>query len=330
MLSRTTSPVAGVDDGVSRRYRTAGILRATAISAVAAATTHATRVPRTGIAAAVASAGPTNACSRSIRTSPADCRRVLTSFCRQRRSSFGIDGGRFAGNRAQSGSRCSTRDRISGTSSPSNARRPASISKSTHPNAQISARLSTVLPRACSGDMYAAVPRIIPACVACSDSVGDIDALAAAAPTGSIAFARPKSRTFTVPSARTLMLAGFRSRWMMPCSCAASSASAICFAMGNASSSRNRATRDALREIVALDQFHHESACIPPPPRGRVWRRYSDGSARRASSASRSNRARRSGSDANASGRILIATSRPSFVSARDTLPPSHRRRSMR
>ena len=29
---------------------------------------------------------------------------------------------------------------------------------------------------------------------------------------GSIAFARPKSSTFTVPSARTLMFAGFRSR----------------------------------------------------------------------------------------------------------------------
>ena len=32
------------------------------------------------------------------------------------------------------------------------------------------------------------------------------------------------------------MLAGFKSRWMMACSCAASSASAICFAIGNASS----------------------------------------------------------------------------------------------
>ncbi len=40
-----------------------------------------------------------------------------------------------------------------------------------------------------------------------------------------------------MPSARTLMFAGFRSRWMIPCSCAASSASAICFAIGSASSS---------------------------------------------------------------------------------------------
>ena len=59
-------------------------------------------------------------------------------------------------------------------------------------------------------------------------------------PPGSNAFASPKSSTFTVPSGRTLMLAGLRSRWMIPCSCAASSASAICFAIGNASSSRNR------------------------------------------------------------------------------------------
>ena len=40
------------------------------------------------------------------------------------------------------------------------------------------------------------------------------------------AFANPKSSTFTRPSGVTLMLAGFRSRWMMPLPCAASSASA--------------------------------------------------------------------------------------------------------
>ena len=53
---------------------------------------------------------------------------------------------------------------------------------------------------------------------------------------GSASFANPKSSTLTVPSGRTLMFAGFRSRWMMPCACAASSASAICRAMGSASS----------------------------------------------------------------------------------------------
>jgi hypothetical protein len=50
-------------------------------------------------------------------------------------------------------------------------RRPVSNSNSTTPKAQISARSSTGLPRACSGDMYAAVPRIMPACVIDSDSV---------------------------------------------------------------------------------------------------------------------------------------------------------------
>ena len=37
--------------------------------------------------------------------------------------------------------------------SPANRRSPVSISHSTTPNAQRSARLSTALPRACSGDM---------------------------------------------------------------------------------------------------------------------------------------------------------------------------------
>ena len=65
-----------------------------------------------------------------------------------------------------------------------------------------------------------------------------------------------------MPSGRTLMLAGFRSRWMIPCSCAASSASAICFAMGSASSTGIGALRDAIRERRPFDQLHHErGAC---------------------------------------------------------------------
>ena len=50
------------------------------------------------------------------------------------------------------------------------------------------------------------------------------------------ALARPKSRTLTLPSGVTLTLAGLRSRWTMPFSCASSRASAICFAMASASS----------------------------------------------------------------------------------------------
>ena len=104
------------------------------------------------------------------------------------------------------------------------------------------------------------MPRIIPICVARAVSVGEFMASALDAPAGSIALASPKSSTFTVPSGRTLMFAGFRSRWMMPCSCAASSASAICFAIGSASSSGIAPVRDPLREILTLDEFHDEGA----------------------------------------------------------------------
>jgi len=56
------------------------------------------------------------------------------------------------------------------------------------------------------------------------------------------------------------MFAGFRSRWMIPCSCAASSASAICFAIGNASSIGSPLPQpfELLGQILALDQFHHQ------------------------------------------------------------------------
>ena len=64
----------------------------------------------------------------------------------------------------------------------------------------MSARRSTALPRACSGAMYAAVPRIVPSsvpAVSVGDSAGSLEAGSAC---GASAFARPKSRTFTVPS----------------------------------------------------------------------------------------------------------------------------------
>jgi hypothetical protein len=109
---------------------------------------------------------------------------------------------------------------ISVTSSPPNARRPTNISNSTQPNDHTSVRSSTGLPLACSGDMYAAVPRTMPCMVPAGDvSVGEFIGSAVGSltrPVASIALASPKSRTFTVPSGRTLMFAGFRSRWMIP------------------------------------------------------------------------------------------------------------------
>ena len=58
---------------------------------------------------------------------------------------------------------------------------------------------------------------------------------------------------------RDFDVAGFRSRWTIPRSCAASSASAICFAMFSASSTaRRRAPRpsQALGQGLAFDELH--------------------------------------------------------------------------
>ena len=106
-----------------------------------------------------------------------------------------------------------------------------------------SARLSTLRPRACSGLMYAAVPRITPISVMAGEVIvglfiayPGLPAVASPREGGAIALAKPKSSTFTVPSDCTLMFAGFKSRRTIPCSCAASRASAICFAMRRLSS----------------------------------------------------------------------------------------------
>jgi hypothetical protein len=115
---------------------------------------------------------------------------------------------------------------------------------------QISARLSTTFPRACSGLMYAAVPRMTPACVAAMLMVGESRDGAGGVPP---IFARPKSSTFTTPSALVLMLAGFRSRCVISFSCAASSAAAICAAILSASSS-------------GIAPSRMRSASVGPPP----------------------------------------------------------------
>ena len=70
--------------------------------------------------------------------------------------------------------------------------------------------------------------------------------------------ARPKSSTFTVPSGLILMLPGFRSRWVTPFSCAASSASAIWRAMDSASSRGIGPSTQPLSEGRPLDQLHDE------------------------------------------------------------------------
>ena len=58
-----------------------------------------------------------------------------------------------AGRALQSGSRSRIAAIVSETVSPRNAGRAVNISYSTQPNAQMSVRLSTAFPRACSGLM---------------------------------------------------------------------------------------------------------------------------------------------------------------------------------
>lgn len=72
---------------------------------------------------------------------------------RHRRINSTTRSGVLAGRRVQSGSRVSTAAIESLTVPPSKRRMPVSISKNTTPNAQLSARLSTGFPRACSGLM---------------------------------------------------------------------------------------------------------------------------------------------------------------------------------
>ena len=121
---------------------------------------------------------------------------------------------------------------------------------------------------------------LVPAAVAwrAAVNVGEFMASAVAlTPSGASALARPKSRTFTVPSARTLMLAGFRSRWTMPCSCAASRASAICLAIGSASATGIAPLATTHREVLALDELHDEGMHVAPAPtRVRRGRRLDD------------------------------------------------------
>ena len=76
----------------------------------------------------------------------------------------------------------------------------------------MSVRLSTGLPRACSGLMYAAVPRTTPAFDKVAVRVDGISGSLSAAFGPNITVARPKSSTLTTPCGVTFTLAGFRSR----------------------------------------------------------------------------------------------------------------------
>ena len=103
---------------------------------------------------------PLEISSRSSLTKPASVSRSSTSFCKHRSSNLRMAGGVSLGIAFQFGSRSKMFTNVSDRLSPPYARSPVSISKIMHPNAQISVRLSTTRPRACSGLMYAGVPSI--------------------------------------------------------------------------------------------------------------------------------------------------------------------------
>jgi hypothetical protein len=192
-----------------------------------------------------------DASDRKYRATEISGMRALRSFTRHRFTTSPRFGGTSGGSRVQSGSLLMTLASVSPMSSPSKGLRPVSISNSTQPNAQTSLRLSADRPFACSGLMYAAVPMIIPARVDPSVIVGESSIEAVRS--GSMAFARPKSSTLTTPSGVMAMLAGFRSRWTMPLSWAASSASTIWRAMERVSSiGRARLKPDTTRNGSAV------------------------------------------------------------------------------
>ena len=131
-----------------------------------------------------------------------------------------------------------------------------------------SARLSTGGPLPAPAIMYAAVPRIMPAYVIAGVViVGDCDTLGDEPAAGSIAFANPKSSTFTVPSGADFDVGGLQ--------VAMNDALLVCGfkRFGNLLRDRqcvvegNGSAPDALRQILALDQFHHQGGTPPDSSR---------------------------------------------------------------
>ena len=78
----------------------------------------------------------------------------------------------------------------------------------TAPSEKRSVRGSSSLPSACSGDMYANVPKVVPLPVSCATSRVFVKASAASR---SLVLAMPKSRIFACPRSVMKMFAGFMS-----------------------------------------------------------------------------------------------------------------------
>lgn len=109
-----------------------------------------------------------------------------------RSSSAGMSGLRRSG---ETGVLFSIESNSAAVVSPRKGSMPVATSYSTAPNEKRSVRPSSSLPSACSGDMYATVPRALPGLVRCSSRMLAVAAVAPAfSVIGEPIFARPKSR----------------------------------------------------------------------------------------------------------------------------------------
>ncbi len=115
----------------------------------------------------------------------------------------------------------------------------------------MSERGSSGRPSICSGDMYGIVPSTVPSLVCAIVS-------SVPAPDRSAIFARPKSRILMRPLRVTITLAGFRSRWTMPFSCAAASPSASSSAIVMQRVDRQAFRRNLLVERRAVHELHRQ------------------------------------------------------------------------
>ena len=133
------------------RRKPAAPARATSPAAIAPST--AVRGPAARDVGLTGAGATTSRLCRAIRASPISRSLNFGSRSRQRSISVRRAGGVSAGRRSSLMGSLMTAAIVSVTVSPSKRRSPLSISNSTTPNAQMSARVSTAFPRACSGLM---------------------------------------------------------------------------------------------------------------------------------------------------------------------------------
>ena len=124
-----------------------------------------------------------------------------------------MGGGVLAGSAFQSGSRSRTRAIVSEILLAGERRLPCEhFEEHAAERPDVGALVDGLAPVPAQGSCTPRVPRITPACVIAGEvNVGEFDSPAPSLlATGSIAFASPKSSTFTVPSARHLDVGGLQ------------------------------------------------------------------------------------------------------------------------